>query len=225
MKYQRQDGYGMVELMIVLGLTGLIAGAGFALYNFTGRFANSTQDRYTERSIARHISDNISCERLPISCKVGEGITFYDRFGKVMISSRGTKMRNYTLQAICTGKKSFVVHAAKLDRQKQIVKDSLTGAKKTWMSDKTAIFTDRSLCTTFTGNDEDAESGVQILSGKPCLVTNRSLLPCEPSWPEACPKGYVNSGTSRDSFGGETESRGAPIFGMRYIRYCIKEFN
>ncbi len=225
MKRRSEAGYGMVEMMVAMGLTGLIAGAAYAFYHLTDRFSHSTQDRYTVRSISRHISDNISCQRLPSSCKPGEGLTFYDRFGKVMIAPGGTKMRDFTLRAICTGKKSFVVYAARLDAKGAVVKDSLTGEKKTWMSDKSAIFTDRSLCTTFTGNDGDSESGVQIISGKACLVGSRSLLPCEPEWPAACPRGYINSGTSRDSFGGETESRGAPIFGMRYVRYCIKEFN
>lgn len=222
MKFRQQKGFTLLEIVIALAVGALVLVFSVQLYAFVSRYIASTQDRFTLRSITRTIQDGVSCESLQKTCRIGAGFPLYNRRGAVIVEAAGSKMRGFTVRAVCTGEKAFTVSALKLDARGRAMKDSLTGRENAWGSDSVAIFNEASLCPTSTGDESDEDSRLEIISGAPCFVQSK-LSRCEPEWPRFCPRNFVNNGVSLDTFGGESEKRADPIFGRRYVRYCIQQ--
>jgi hypothetical protein len=222
-KLHPSSGIGMLETLIGIAILGIILPFAYKMLIQSRQFGASSEDRLNLRSVARMIENHVDCPNLPTTCTAQQLIALPRKNGGTLVAANGqTLLLGWRVRALCTSSNQFKVQVARLGPKGEFVKDPLTGQILDWDAPRNTIFAEKMLC----GSQPPAAGTpsidiFQAKSGSSCLVSNPSLLPCNPPTPPACDPGFSTRGVSLDTFGG-TDGTVPSSFGQRWIRYCAK---
>jgi len=221
-----EAGFSLIEVIISAGLLGLIAYVAQTQMLLNMKFNKLNNDRYELIEVAHDIERLIDCSSVPKVCPVSAG-TYLDlkskKGGNLITKDRTSTIKDWRIAAECAPQNTILVRGAKVDKKGAFVKDPLNGKLMDWKDKKGIIFPAGSLCSAaLLPPPPQLDLDVGMVSGPACVVTTRSALPCNAAPPPDCNTGYVSSGLSLDTFGGENSQVADEVFGQRWTRYCVQ---
>nr|WP_218110263.1 hypothetical protein [Oligoflexus tunisiensis] len=214
----------LLEVMIGLGVLGILLPLAYKLLMNSGQVGALSEDRLNLRSVARTVESFVDCPNVPPTCVPQQLMDLPKRNGGILIAASGqTMMGDWRVRALCTGDNQFIVQVAKENPKGTFAKDPVTKQVLDWDHPKSTLFAEKTLCPS--QPSAPAAPGldlIEVKAGTSCLVTNKSLLPCNPPTPPLCDPGYESLGMSIDTFGGDDDPVELDVLGQRWMRYCGK---
>jgi hypothetical protein len=222
-KPHSSSGVSMLEILVGIGLLGLVLLFAYKLLINTKEFNTQSDDRMNIRSVARNLESFVDCPNVPKTCVSNQMLALPKKNGGILVNSNGqTVMAGWRIRALCTGSNQFQVQAARLDAAGNFAKDPITKQPLDWSHPKSMLFAKKTLCSSQPTPTVAVTDLIEVKAGTSCLVNSPSGLPCNPPVPPPCDPGFTSRGLSIDTFGGKDVNEVPNIFGQRWMRYCGK---
>lgn len=225
-KTRAEAGFSIMEVIVCTGLLGIAAYVAQSQMLLTFKYNAQTESRQDLMAVGHDIQRRVDCDELPATCSVGTFLELKDKkTGEGFIKSdRSSSIRGWNVAVECGTDNTILVRGAKPNPKGGFFKEPLTGLDLSWNNPNNVIFPAGALCSAeLTPIAGPVNLDVGMVSGSPCVVMTTSELPCPAPQPPSCNIGYVSSGLSLDTFGGENSSVGNEVYGQRWTRYCVEK--
>lgn len=115
--YQR--GASLVEILLVIGIMGIVSVAIFQLFDTNNRMVNNTRLKMDRQSIVLDMQARVVCPSLTAiasTCTTpGKLVTLKDKSGNELIRASGTTYGNFTVRAECTtSRDAYIIRLTRL---------------------------------------------------------------------------------------------------------------
>ncbi|HYX34501.1 MAG TPA: hypothetical protein VE954_15460 [Oligoflexus sp.] len=112
-KFSGSHGISMLEILIGIGILGLVLPFAYKLLIGSRQFSAASEDRFNLRSVARTVESFVDCPAIPKTCTTNQMLNLPKKNGGILVRSDGqTVMGGWTIRAFCTGGNQFKVQAA-----------------------------------------------------------------------------------------------------------------